>query len=88
MSIVVEVDPVGVLYVRFGTAKVHRTVELIENALIVDLDDQDNVVGIEALKPGTLHLMATKIRPEMHLPSEAGKVDFAGLERSFAGMRI
>ncbi|MEK7467902.1 MAG: DUF2283 domain-containing protein [Planctomycetota bacterium] len=86
MSIVVEVDPVGALYIRFGTAKVHRTIELIENALIVDLDEKDNVVGIEALKPGMLHLMSKKIPPEVRLPAEAGQVDFLSLEKSFAAV--
>lgn len=85
MSIVVKVDPVGILYVRFSTAKVHRTVELIENALLVDVDNQDNVVGIEALKPGVLHMVSTILPSGIQLPSDARLVDFASLEPSLKG---
>ncbi len=87
MNIVVTFEPRGALYVQFRDAKVTKSVELIKDELLVDLDEYGNVLGIEALRPGTLGLTLTRIPQTYHLPEEAQLVDFEALDRAFVPAR-
>jgi uncharacterized protein YuzE len=83
MNIVVTFEPRGALYVQFRDATVTRTVELIKDELLVDLDEHANVLGIEALRPGTLSVFLRQIPDTYHLPAEAKLIDFEKLDRAF-----
>ena len=84
MSVVVTFEPKGALYVQFRDAKVAKSVELVENELIVDLDEFNNVLGIEALRPGTLGVFMKRLPSEYRMPEHAPKINFKRLEQSFA----
>lgn len=83
MNIVVTFEPRGALYVQFRDAKVTKTVELIKDELLVDLAEHGNVLGIEALRPGTLGLALGRIPKTYHLPEEAKFINFENLDRAF-----
>jgi len=88
-AIVVVFDSYGALYVQFRDIEVTRTVELIEDALFVDLDEHDNVLGIEALRPGALNSVLSQISETYHLPpSEGQPIDYGGLPGAEALMLI
>lgn len=61
MNVLVTFEPRGALYVQFRDARVAKTVELLKDELLVDLDEYANVLGIEALRPGTLYVSLHKI---------------------------
>jgi uncharacterized protein YuzE len=83
MNIVVTFEPRGALYVQFRDATVTKTVELVKDELLVDLDEHANVLGIEALRPGTLSLSLSKMPATYHLPAEARHISFENLDRAF-----
>lgn len=83
MNIVVTFEPRGALYVQFRDATVTKTVELVKDELLVDLDEHANVLGIEALRPGTLSVTLRQIPRMYHLPPEAQYVNFEELDRAF-----
>lgn len=83
MSIQVSFDPLGALYVRFSDARIVRTIEVVPDSLVLDLDDRGQVVGIEALEPGMLRLVVDRMPPPLKLPEEAKRVDFVKLGQSF-----
>lgn len=41
----------AVIYIQFRDKKVTRTIELIQDVLFIDLDENDNILGIEVLRP-------------------------------------
>ncbi|MCJ7667871.1 MAG: DUF2283 domain-containing protein [Anaerolineae bacterium] len=83
MNIVVTFEPRGALYVQFRDAKVARTVELVKDALLVDLDEHGNVLGIEALRSGILSVTLGQISKTYHLPEEARLINFENLDKAF-----
>lgn len=83
MNIVVTFEPRGALYVQFRDAKVARTVELVKDELLLDLDEHGNVLGIEALRPGTLSVSLRRIPKTYRLPEEAQLIDFKKLDQAF-----
>jgi hypothetical protein len=83
MSIVVTFEPLGALYVQLRDARVTRTVELVKDELLVDLDEHANVLGIEALRPGRLDVFLRELPDTYHLPEEARFIDFKQLDRAF-----
>lgn len=83
MNIVVTFEPRGALYVQFRDVAVARTVELVEDELLADLDENNNVLGIEALRPGTLSLTLRRIPQNYHLPEEARLINFEALDKAF-----
>lgn len=83
MNIIVTFEPRGALYVQFRDAKVERTVELLEDELLIDLDEHGNVLGIEALRPGTLGVSLGQIPEAYHLPEEVQFINFDNLDRAF-----
>lgn len=82
-AIVVVFDPCGVLYLQFRDTEATRTVELIEDELLVDLDEHDNVLGIEVLRPESLSSALRQIPEAYHLPEEAQLVSFENLDKAF-----
>lgn len=82
-EIVVTLEPHGALYVRFRRAHVARTVELVEDALYLDVDEYNNVLGIEALQSGTLRLTLQKIPKEYRLPEEFKRINLEALDKAF-----
>lgn len=83
MNIVVTFEPRGALYIQFRDATVTKTVELVKDELLVDLDEHANVLGIEALRPGTLSVSLREIPAAYHLPAEAQLIDFEKLDSAF-----
>jgi len=83
MNILVTFEPGGALYVQFSDARVTRTVELVKDELVIDLDEHDNVLGIEALRPGVLSLFVRQVAGTYHLPAEAQFIDFEKLDGAF-----
>ena len=83
MNVVVTFEKRGALYVQFRDTKVARTVQLVKDELLLDLDEYNNVIGIEALRPGTLRLTLQKVPKKYRLPEEASLIDFEMLDRSF-----
>lgn len=83
MNIVISFEPRGALHVQFRDAPVAKTVELVKDELLVDLDEFDNVLGIEALRPGTLDLILEKLPKTYHLPEEAQRINFEALDKAF-----
>ena len=81
MDFVVTFEPRGALYVQLRHAEVIKTVELVKDELLVDLDEHANVLGIEALRPGTLSVSLGQIPRAYHLPAEAQFIDFEKLDR-------
>ena len=77
----VNFERLGALYVQIRDAEVYRTVELVPDALMVDLDEGNNVVGIEALKPGTLHLIMKVLPISYRMTKEARELDFDNLAK-------
>lgn len=83
MDFKVTFEPRGALYVQIRDAKVTQTVELVKDELLIDLDEHANVLGIEALRPGTLSVTLRQIPETYHLPAEAQFIDFEKLNREF-----
>ena len=83
MNILVTFEPGGALYVQFSDARVTRTVELVKDELVIDLDEHANILGIEALRPGTLSVSVRQIPRAYHLPAEAQFIDFENLDSAF-----
>jgi len=83
MNIVVTFEPRGALYVQFRDTRVTKTVELVKDELLVDLDEHANILGIEALRPGTLSVHLRQIPETYTLPAEAQFIDFENLDRAF-----
>ncbi len=83
MNIIVTFESRGTLYVQFRDAEVVRTVELIKDTLLVDLDEHNNVLGIETLRPGILDHTLCQIPETYHLPVEAQLINFENLDRAF-----
>lgn len=81
MDFKVTFEPRGALYVQIRDARVTRTVELVKDELLVDLDEHANVLGIEALRPGTLSVILRQIPQTYHLPAEAQFIDFEKIDR-------
>lgn len=74
----------GILYIQFrDDTEVVKTVELIKDELLVDLDEHDNVVGIEVLRLGTLGSVLSRIPKTYHLPEEAKLISFKDLDKAF-----
>ncbi|MCJ7620460.1 MAG: DUF2283 domain-containing protein [Anaerolineae bacterium] len=83
MNTVVTFEPRGALYVQFRDAKVARTVEVVKEQLVLDLDEHANILGIEAPRPGTLSVSVRQIPRACHLPPEARFIDFEKLDSAF-----
>jgi hypothetical protein len=58
-------------------------VEVVKDELVLDLDEHANILGIEALRPGTLNVSVRQIPQAYHLPAEAELIDFEKLDRAF-----
>ena len=84
MNILVTFEPRGALYVQFRDATVIRTVELIEDELLIDLDEGGNVLGIEALRPGILSVSLGQIAEAYRLPEEVHFINFDKVDRAYA----
>ncbi len=56
------------IYVRFSDHKVTKTEEVIEDALLVDLDSRSELIGIEILAPVKLSDVAGIVEKSMRAP--------------------
>ncbi|MBI3287626.1 MAG: DUF2283 domain-containing protein [Chloroflexi bacterium] len=82
MNIIVSFESRGSLYVQFSDIQVARTVELIKDELLFDLDEYNNVIGIEAFTPGMLTLAFQRIPETYRLPEEARLINFEALDKA------
>jgi len=75
------------MYIRFTRVPVHRTIELVEDEVNIDVDRAKNIIGIEVLHFGRLKIHLRKLtRSSYHLPEEARGMDFESLEKAFASV--
>ncbi len=86
-NIQVTFEPLGAIYIRFATGRVHRTIELVQDAVNIDVDQEKKLLGIEVLQPGLLTVSLRKLeRGPYTLPDAARKMDYRSLEKVFASV--
>ena len=86
-NITIQFDPLGALYLQFREAPVHKTVEFAKDAVVIDLDNNNNVLGIEILQQGELEITINKIRKKYRLPKIASDINYNRLEEAFVDVK-
>jgi len=84
MPLTITFDLTGVLYIQFrNSVETCKTIEIVKDAIYADVDADQNVIGVEVLKPGLLglNILQEKLSEEYALPEYATKIDFSYLDR-------
>lgn len=76
MQISIQTDPdtgqVLAIYLKIGDGgRVHKTVEIAENACYADEDKKGNLLGVEMLAPGKLELNIRQVARKYHVTGMA-----------------